>query len=395
MAEVNSVFEELPTVHEKSQESIRSELNIFSLPPTDVSSVTSSDFVQFYPRMTITDDFSPLEFVIQTEATSYLDLANSFLKLSCRVVQQNGAHCVATDKAAPCQLFFHAMWKSVEIYLNGQLISDSSGFYPYIAYLNRILTTTEDQKKNILPDELYYPTSKPDDMTNDDGYKTRYALSKESGIFTMIGNIVANIFNQPRYLVGGTELRIVMRRNDPEFCLDGPDKTKTGFNGTPFKYVIEEAVFYGAKRVILPKIVAMHRTQRENGNTIKYPTNEYQVRSFGINSGLQQYTSDSLVLGKVPRMMVFGIVKSSSFLGDIQKSPFNFINADIREITLTYNGEPVEYRTLPLFFKPATAKGTDDILLALRSIRKTASNEVAGNAINRSNYSNGECSFNY
>ena len=294
------------------------------------------------------------------------------------------------DKAAPGQLFFHSMWKSIEVYLNGQLISDSSGYYPYIAYLNRMLTTTEDDKKNNLSDEMYYETTKPDDWENDEGYKQRYKMSKESGVFTMTGPIVANIFNQRKYLPGGVELRIVMRRNDPEFCIDGPDKTKTGFNGTPFKYVIDDATFFAAKRVVLPKVVAMHRSMRESGNSMKYPTNDYQIRTFGISSGTQCLQSDALVLGKIPKAIAVGIVKSSSFLGNIQTSPFNFINADIREITLTYNGEPVEYRSLPLLFKAEAAKGTDDILLALRSLRKTASNETSGNGINRDNYGKGQ-----
>lgn len=387
MAEVTSVFEDVPTVHQNSQESIRSELNIFTLPPTDVSAVQSSEFVPFYPRISVKDEFNPLEIVINSD--SYIDLANSFLKISARIVQQNGNACSENDTCVPSSLFLHAMFKSCEIYLNGQLVSDASGYYPYVAYLNRLLTSSQDQKDGLLKDEFYYPNIIPDNYTNDAGFTQRLNMTKESGIFTMTGNVVANIMNQPRYLPGGCELRIVMKKSDPEFSLDCKDKTKAGFNGCPWKFSIEEAVFYAAKRVVLPKIVSMHRAELDKGNTMKYPCSEYIVKSFTIPQGLRQFTSDALVMGKIPKMLVMGVVTSKAFLGDLQKSPFNFVNADLREVSITYNGEPVEYRALPFYFKPTTAKGTDDILLPLRSLRKTAANDVLGNGISRDNYNKG------
>lgn len=108
-----------------------------------------------------------------------------------------------------------------------------------------------------------------------------------------------------------------------------------------------------------------------------------------IGQGLQHYESDSIILGKCPKMAVFGLVPTTSFLGDITKTPFEFVNENLSELSFTFNGEPVEFRSFPFYFKPDTAKGTSDILLPLRSLRKTAGSE-RGNGLSRDNYEKGK-----
>ena len=73
-----------------------------------------------------------------------------------------------------------------------------------------------------------------------------------------------------------------MRRGNPAFYLDCKESTKAPYSVTPYKIQIEECVFYAAKRIVLPKIVSMHRDLMSKGHSMKYPTNEVQVRSFGI-----------------------------------------------------------------------------------------------------------------
>ena len=113
------------------------------------------------------------------------------------------------------------------------------------------------------------------------------------------------------------------------------------------------------------------------------------MTSFVVAEGLRHYESDSIILGKCPRMVVFGLVPTTAFLGDITKTPFEFVQENLSDLSFTYNGEPVEFRSFPFFYKPDTSEGTSDILLPLRSLRKTAGSEL-GNGIHRDNYEKGK-----
>ena len=207
MADINNVFSDGPTVHQQSQESVTSQLNLFQLAPTDVSTLQGVEYVPFYPRVSIKEDFNPLDIIVQfPDNASYLDLANSFLKMSCRIVMQDGKKCTEGDKVAPCSLVMQALWRQLEVSLNRQLISDSNNFYPYISYLNRFLSTSEETKKTFLRDEFYYPNEECNKYETDKGFVSRYEMTKESGVFHVAGNILCNIFNQSRYLPGGSEV---------------------------------------------------------------------------------------------------------------------------------------------------------------------------------------------
>ena len=119
--DVNAVnLTEDPTMYQGSTQAFRSAVNLFSLPETDVSTVKSGEYQPFFSQTSLKESFNPVEFVISTESSSYLDLLHSPLAITARIVRQDGSPCLATDKVAPCSLFFQAMFSNIEVYLNGK-----------------------------------------------------------------------------------------------------------------------------------------------------------------------------------------------------------------------------------------------------------------------------------
>lgn len=100
-----------PTMYPGSTQAYRSSVNLFSLPETDE-----------FQQVSLKENFNPLDFIISSESSSYIDLAESYLAITARIVRQDGAKCIATDKVAPCNLFFHAMFSNAEVYLNGESV---------------------------------------------------------------------------------------------------------------------------------------------------------------------------------------------------------------------------------------------------------------------------------
>jgi len=64
-------------VHAQSGECMKSELDIFSLPPTQTS-IEKSDWIEYKPIASLTDD-APIEFAIPGFGEEYLDLSHTLL----------------------------------------------------------------------------------------------------------------------------------------------------------------------------------------------------------------------------------------------------------------------------------------------------------------------------
>ena len=385
--DINAVFDNNARVYEGSTLATRSELDLFSVPQTDVSTLFSSDYIQHFPLHSIKDNFNQVEFVVNTGMAGYMDLANSFLHVTCKIVQANGTSTLASQEVAPSNLFAHAMWSNVECWLNGVLVYDGNNNYSTAAYIQRLLSKSTVEKDNKLQMEFWHPNIDQNKFTvakKDPGFIKRQALTAESKEFSMLIQPLVNIFTQPRYLPEGAEVRIVFRRNQSRYCLDSEVADTTGT--CPFRYDITKAVFYTARKVVSPFVIDHHKRMLAEGHTMKYPTIETQVKTFSIATGLSSITTDSIVMGKIPRIMVFGLLDSDAHNGKLASSPFNFDNNGLSEISVTWNGDTMEHRVIPLSFSSGTS--SDDYLVALNPLGKTEA--FLSNGINKDNYANGK-----
>ena len=71
-------------VHEQSCECTKSELDLFSVPPTQTS-MEQGSWVEYHPLTTITDG-SPIEFDISGTGEDYVDFGNTVLYVRERIL---------------------------------------------------------------------------------------------------------------------------------------------------------------------------------------------------------------------------------------------------------------------------------------------------------------------
>ena len=95
-------------VHPSSAESITSQLDLFSVPPSQTS-LEDGSFTEYHPVSVLTST-GPIEFTISAENSNYIDLANSFLYVRASVTTSNGADLAKTAEIAPeCNFFTYAV----------------------------------------------------------------------------------------------------------------------------------------------------------------------------------------------------------------------------------------------------------------------------------------------
>ena len=383
-----SPFDDRATMYDGSQVTLRSSLDLFSLPKTDISCAYSTQHMPVFPVLSVKDGENPLEFIVNTE-TSYVDLSETYLKVAFRVTKDDGKPCATSDEVAPANLMFGLMFKNMEVYLNNKLVSDTSNNYPYVHYIQRLLTMPESLKNSILKGEFYYPDATPDafDLSTTPkppGFEKRFEASKVSQPVVLLGQLVGGLFQQQRWLGPGNELKIVLRRSHPKFCLDSKVTT------TNYKVDVKSAVLLVQKKPVTQKVTEIHRSLLEKNETMKYILNEPVVKTATIPSGVSSYTTEGIIVGRVPKVLCIGLVSNEAYNGNLTKSPMNFAHNNLSEVTVTWNNaESIESRTIPLNFKTDTNTAPDDVLEGVLSLQKAVANDLMWNGISKDNYANG------
>ena len=207
-------------VHPSLAESTTSQLDLFSVPPSQTS-LEDGSFTEYHPVSVLTCT-SPIEFTVSAENSNYIDLANSFLYVRASVTTSNGADLAKTAEIAPECNFLHMLWSQVDVYLNGSLVTQSNNNYPYRAYIENLLSFGQKAKKSQLSALLWHHnTSRHFDScaAANKGYTQRKALAAESKEIDMMGKLHIDLTFQNRYLLNGVEVRLRLIRSKDLFCL--------------------------------------------------------------------------------------------------------------------------------------------------------------------------------
>ena len=277
----------------------------------------------------------------------------------------------------------------MEVYLNNKLIADTSNNYPYVHYIQRLLTMPDSVKNAKLKGEFYYPNTTPNDYdmsgsSKPKGFKDRFEASKGSQQVFLLGQLVNGLFQQQRWLGPGNELRIVLRRSHPKFCLDSKDD-----NGE-FKVELKSATLLVQRKPVTQKVMDIHRSMLEKNETMKFILNEPVIKTASIPSGLTSYTTEGIIVGRVPKVLCIGLVSNEAYNGKLSKIPMNFAPNNLSEVTVTWNNaESIESRTISLNFKDSNNTAPDDVLEGVLSLQKAVANDLMWNGISKDNYAQG------
>ena len=91
-----------------------SELDIFSLPPTQTS-IESSSFLHYKPVASLSDEGdTPIEFVVPSGCEHYIDLAHTMLYIQAKVEPIDTE--AENAKVAPVNNFLHSLFNQVDVF---------------------------------------------------------------------------------------------------------------------------------------------------------------------------------------------------------------------------------------------------------------------------------------
>ena len=155
-------------VHPQSCEGVKSELDLFAVPPTQ-RSIDEGQWIEHQP-ITSLDSGGPIEVVVPGAGDAYIDLANTYLFVRAKIIRGAGTNLADDAPVAPVNNWLHSLFSQVDVYLNDTQVTSSSNTYPFRAYVETLLSYGAEAKKTQLTSQLWYKdTAGHMDATQENG----------------------------------------------------------------------------------------------------------------------------------------------------------------------------------------------------------------------------------
>lgn len=367
-------------LHAHSCECLKSELELFSLPPTQTT-IEGTQWVHYKPISSLTDE-SPIEFVVPGQGDEYIDLAHTMLSM--RVQIRSAKDSDKTVAVGPVNNLLHSMFNQVDVFLNQKLVSPPNNAYAYRAYIETLLNYGRGAKESHLTSVLWYTDTagKMDDVDDaNSGLNNRRLYLTEGKTVDLLGHLHCDIFNQERFLINGIEMRLRLVRTSDAFCLMSASKD--------YSIRIVDASLLVRRAKIAPGVLLAH-ARALSKSTAKYPLTRVEVKAISMHAGVHGDTLDNVILGQLPKRIIIGFVDNKAFNGDRSLNPFNFKNYKINYLSLYADGVQIPSKALqPDFTKTYQYADAFHTLFSGTGIHFLNQ----GNCISRSSYPFGYCLF--
>ena len=314
----------------------KSELIIFEdIPPQVV--VESAAFQDLHPSSALDDNSPKIDFLINGSNTDYLDLNDTLLSITCKVFNSDGTKIPANAVAGavhpvPANYFMNALFKTITVKLNGNLIEGGDEYYAYKATIDNIFNFNSDAKRIQL-----LPAGYSDDKDE------RRKWIADSMELELTGALRIDFFNQPKYLIPGVNVEISLSKCTNNFPVFIPENTPKPEDHN-YKISITSAVLYVRRVKVHPSVLMGHSIGLKKQNAI-YRYTKSKVVNLGIPQGNSSYIKENIFSKSIlPKFVVIGMVHGNAYDGSVTQDPFKFQPFQVTSVALYRNGQSLPYR---------------------------------------------------
>lgn len=312
-------------------ETKNSSLCIFDKQPTQTDIIRSA-VTDYFPVTSISSG-GPIEFHVPGNTEDYIDVNDIYLHLKLKVTKADGTAIAAADKVGLNNLAIASLFQDVGLTLGETQIEGGQQCYPYKSYFNTVMQFHPAAQSSHMrlfgwrKDE----GGKHDEEANK-GFVARMKWTETSKVCELYGPLYLDFFNQSRFLISQTDMRIRLLPSKAEFVLNAFGAT------TDFKIQFEHVSLHVRRMLLNPSVINGHNTGLTKYNA-HYPILHTELINFTIPAGQKSYIKDRLFPLQIPKLLIIGMVENEAFNGDIKKNPFNFQHFDLNSIALFRDGE--------------------------------------------------------
>ena len=370
-------------VHPFSKRCDKSEVDLFSVPPTQ-QSLERGRWIDYTPISSVQNPDSAITFLI-AGTDEYINLSKTILTVTGKITKKDGTSKLDSNDqsdVAPVNNFLHSLFRQVDVYLNGKQVTPAMGTYAYRSYIETLLNYDVSAKQSQFSSALYYKDT-PGQMdkagalassitlnyknasgNNDSdklyvpesgnvGFAKRHQFIKNGNRFVLSGPIFSDIFMTDRLLLNMMDLKVVLNRSSDAFSLmdlnDPTIEPKVQLTDVVLKVrkvKVDQSVSDGVERM-LKQTPAL------------YPIRRVECKILTIPEQLPNIRQDNIFSGIIPKSFVFGLVHVDAYNGTYGKNPYNFAHFGVTSVSLTANGQEIPFKLLTLKY-PENPEGKID-----------------------------------
>jgi len=366
-------------VHNGSQPCLKTETDLFTLPPTQTA-ILSRKVISYKPIAPLSDN-GPIEFTMPGQGDDYTDLAHCQLSLKVKIVKENGTDLSENDIVGPVNGFGWSIFEHMSVSWNNKTLNDPSHNHPYRCNIENLLTYGRGAQESHLTMNLWYKdeAGQHDSLKDNLGFTQRLSHCAKSKEVELLGTLHGDVFNQSKLLIPGVEMKLKFVRSRHSFCLMGDQDGKV---------VVTDATLLLHKVRLSPPVMLGHVKALEKA-TVKYPITRVDMKTATLSAGVQSKSIDNLYLGQMPKRVVIGLVDSAAYNGNRELNPFKYEHFDLNFLSLYVDGQQIPSIPLTPNFERAEYLACYETLFSGTNIHF----RDEGNHIDRSEYPKGYTLF--
>lgn len=319
-------------ISESSALAFNSALNIFSVPPTNVS-VNRSYMREILPLSTVTQD-GPYLFRMFSD-NLWTDLSRLYLYLDVSIQKQTDKGWVKIDATddkltGPIQALGQTFIHQLKVSVANSEVYDSSTVYAYKAYMTAELSHSSNAKANFMAAGGYQPTT-AHDSTTDAGFVARCAQFAGGRRVQLLSRLDFDLGNQELFLLNQIDVCFTIYRAKNEFLLQA-----LGAGPHDYRLYVHDIKLYAKMIDVQPSLnLSIFKALEKQPAT--YAVRRTEVRTCFISVGRTEI-NHNVFSSTIPRRLTIGLVANAAFNGDLALSPFNFKPYGVREISVQAGG---------------------------------------------------------
>lgn len=312
-----------------------SSLCIFDKPGI-LTDIHHSYTVDYYPVSSVTST-APIEFCIPGNSEDYIDVNDIKLYVKIKVTKADGSDIDQTkDVVGLTNLPISSLFQDVLLMIADNQIEGGDMSYPLRAYFRTLFQFEPDAQKAQMEAFGWYKdeAGKFDDKTNK-GFVKRQKLVGNSNVIEFLGPLYLDFFNQDRFLISQTDIRIKLIPSKPEYALMAFPTA-----ATDFRINFESVVLYVDRVELNPSVINGHAMGLKTDNA-RYFINHSELLNYTIPAGQKSYTKDRLFPDLAPKMIMIAMTENDAFNGTYSKNPFRFQHFNLNKLALYREGRSI------------------------------------------------------
>ena len=339
--------------------------------------VESSVMESYSSNSALGDGVKEIRFVIPENQDAFTDLYNSELMVEFQVKFKDGKELSEGASVSLKNNFLYTAFADCSVFMNNIRTNANDGQFPWVAYLESYLTSTDNKT---CMRAVGWADEKPVTATmsevanfltgSNDGANTRSKWCSLSKTMQFIGKLPVPSHSSRVYYAPNIRLEYVFKLAEPQFSLFyNPAQDKVIAGGGSCQLIVKNAAMIIKRVRAVPKMKLAVETKLQT-EPICYPVKRYDFQRFTIPKNTTSFSQPELFSQSptMPKLVIFMMIDSNSYLGNAIGNPFYFRNAELTDIQLQVGSQFIPQTPYKLDFTPGGEKWTQLYVQTLKAL---------------------------